>query len=117
MNQITIMFGCVALLTGVVAIILFIVFRIPHLFLFLTGIGARREIKRIERGELQTYTPAARISFFETTILSERDKNETVVLSAEDIIDGIAFKRSAAPKLRVKKEIVIKDGMKEEKGL
>lgn len=110
MGSITVFLIVISILSGAAAIILFFAFRVPHLVFVLTGIGSRREIRKIERGEVSSKMPSARISFEETTILSEQSRDETVVLSADDIISGLSESEKDISPFRIKKDVVIKKG-------
>ena len=113
MSNVTSFLIIVAVVSGVVALLMFFVFRVPHLVFVLTGIGARREIRRIARGELQSRAPSAVISFDETTILSEEQRNETTVLTEDALVDEVQTIPGRKSPFRVKKDVVIKKGEKE----
>ena len=91
-------------------ILFWVVFRIPYLFFMLTGIGAKHEIKKMSAGERQVSAPSAGISFSETTILSPKDNQSTVVLNDEEII--FSSRRDRVVKsntgLLIQKEVIIR---------
>lgn len=91
-------------------ILFWFVFRIPYLFFMLTGIGAKREIKKMSAGERRTPAPSAGFSFSETAILTPKDNGSTVVLSEEEIIASSRKKETLVSEtgLLIQKDVVIR---------
>lgn len=96
-------------------ILFWFVFRIPYLFFMLTGIGAKREIKKMSAGERRTPAPSAGFSFSETAILSPKEQTSTVVLNEDEIIMSSrkAKRTSSETGLLIQKDVVIRGSDKQ----